>query len=180
MIFDNAYMNKLLYFTFIKQLDPLMGNLADTLSHLMFKKGIKSAELARKTGVGQPVIYRLMTGITDNPQINTLKPIADYFGVSLDQLVGIIPLTKQNLFNNTSLHDLQNKLITIKTISSVLVDLLPSLIDGYKKSVAGNLMKKEIPEDILPLLLLNGVNLMKAINQIQELLLSKTIIQDEL
>jgi len=64
-----------------------MKTLSVTLTYLMNKKGIKSAELARKTGVGQPVVHRLMTGVTENPQILTLKPIADFFQISIDQLL---------------------------------------------------------------------------------------------
>lgn len=155
-----------------------MENLSSILSHLMSEKGIKSAELARKTGVGQPVIYRLMTGTTDNPQILTLKPIADFFGVSLDQLLGLAPLVKQKTLDGTSLHTLNNKLTTAKTIASVLVDLLPSLIEGYKKAVDANLIKEEVPADILPLLPLNSTNLLKAINQLQEILITNNISQD--
>ncbi|MBV9576898.1 MAG: helix-turn-helix transcriptional regulator [Gammaproteobacteria bacterium] len=155
-----------------------MENLSSILSHLMSEKGIKSAELARKTGVGQPVIYRLMTGITDNPQILTLKPISDFFGVSLDQLLGLAPLVKQKILDGTSLHTINNKLTTAKTITSVLVDLLPLLIEGYKKAIDANLIKEEIPEDILPLLPLNSTNLLKAINQLQEILIINNISQD--
>lgn len=158
-----------------------MENLSAVLSHLMSEKRIKSAELARKTGVGQPVVYRLMTGTTENPQVLTLKPIADFFGVSLDQLLGLKPLSTQRSLDNISLHNLDNKLITIKTIASVLVDLLPSLIEGYKKAVSANLIKGEMSADILPLLPLNSANLLKTINQLQEMLITDTYLpQDQL
>lgn len=148
----------------------MMKNLSAVLSHLMSEKGIKSAELARKTSVGQPVVYRLMTGVTDNPQIQTLKPLADFFGVSIDQLLGIKPLHHQKTLDNISLHDINNKLTAIKTIASVLVDLLPSLIEGYKKAASTHLINKDIPAGILPLLPLNCTNLLKSINQLQEML----------
>jgi|SRR3990167_4637252 len=150
----------------------LMENLSTILSHLMSEKGIKSAELARKTGIGQPVVYRLMTGVTENPQVLTLKPIADFFGVSLDQLLGLSPLNNQRPMDNTLLHHLNNKLTTIKTIASALVDLLPDIIEGYQKAVSVNLIKETVPSDILPLLQLNITNLLKATNQIQELLIT--------
>lgn len=149
-----------------------METLSAILSHLMSEKGIKSAELARKTGVGQPVIYRLMTGATDNPQIHTLKPIADFFGVSLDQLIGLNSLNNQRTLNNILLHNVSNKLTTIKTIASVLVDIVPLLIEGYKKAVSANLIKEEVSADILPLLPINSANLLKTINQLQEILIT--------
>ena len=150
-----------------------MENLSTVLTYLMSEKGIKSAELARKTGIGQPVIYRMMTGTTENPQVLSLKPIADFFGVSLDQLLGLSPLNSQKPLDNISLHNLTNKLTTIKTIASVLVDLLPELIEGYKKAISANLINDEVPTDILPLLPINSMNLLKTINQLQEMLTVK-------
>lgn len=149
-----------------------MENLSSILSHLMAEIGIKSAQLARETGIGQPVVHRLMTGATENPQVLTLKPIADFFDVSLDQLLGLSPLNKQKPMDNITLHNLNNKLTTIKTIASVLVDLLPTLIDGYKKAVSSGLIKEEVSADILPLLPLNTTNLLKTINQLQEMLIA--------
>lgn len=148
-----------------------MDNLSSVLTYLMSKKEIKSAELARKTGVGQPVVYRLMTGATENPQILTLKPIADFFDVTFEQLLGITPLNNQKRLDNISLHNITNKLTTIKTIASVLTDLLPTLIEGYKNAVAAGLINEEISADILPLLPINSNNLLKAINLLQEVLI---------
>ena len=149
-----------------------MENLSSVLTHLMSEKGISSAELARKTGVTQPVIYRLMTGETENPQILTLKPIANFFGISIEQLLGLIPLNNQSSLDDILLHSINTKLSTVKTIASVLEDLLPGLIEGYQKAVAANLMKEIVSADILPLLTLNTANLLKTANQIQELLMT--------
>ena len=150
-----------------------MENLSTVLTYLMSEKGIKSAELARKTGVGQPVIYRMMTGETENPQVLSLKPLADFFDVSLDQLLGHSPLNSLKPFDNNSLHNLTNKLTTIKTVAGVLVDILPELIEGYKKAASVNLIKNEATIDILPLLPINSMNMLKAINQLQEMLTLK-------
>ena len=156
-----------------------MENLAATLTYLMSAKGIKSAELARKTGVGQPVVYRLMTGVTENPQVLTIKPIADFFGVTLDQLLGLSPLSNQRLMDNISIHNLNNKLTTIKTIASVLVDILPPLIEGYKKAISTKLVEEDVSADILPLLPLNSTNLLKTINQLQEILTTNSNISQD-
>jgi SOS-response transcriptional repressor LexA len=59
-----------------------------TLTELMKERKLTSAELARLTGVVQPVIYRMASGETDNPKIGTLIPIANYFGISINQLIG--------------------------------------------------------------------------------------------
>ncbi|MEO8400560.1 MAG: helix-turn-helix transcriptional regulator [Gammaproteobacteria bacterium] len=156
-----------------------MNNLSSVLSYLMSVKGIKCAELGRKTGVGQPVVYRLMTGVTENPQVLTIKPIAEYFGVSLDQLLGITPLNNQAVIDSALLHSLNSKLTTIKTIASILADLLPTLVDGYQKALSANLIGEELTAEILPLLPLNAKNLLKTTIQMQELLSAMKKPQDE-
>jgi transcriptional regulator with XRE-family HTH domain len=145
-------------------------NLSDVLSFLMSNRGIKSAELARKTSVAQPVVSRLITGATTNPQVLTIKPIADFFDVSFEQLLGISPLDVEKQFNSAQLNDLNNKVNSIKTIASALISILPALIEGYQKAISVNLIKEDVPADILPLFTLNMKNLLKTTDQIQELL----------
>ncbi len=53
-----------------------------TLSH------INGSALARRTGVAQPVINRLITGKNINPKLATLRPLANYFMVTVSQLIG--------------------------------------------------------------------------------------------
>jgi len=146
-----------------------MENLATVLTHLMTANNLSASELARKTGITQPVIHRLMTGATVNPQILTLKPIADYFGVSIDQLLGYVTLENRGIV----LHNINNKLSTIKTITSVLIDILPELINAYQKAIAANLINETIPANILPLVQLNITTLITAANQIQESLIKQ-------
>lgn len=66
--------------------------LAIVLKFLLQKERITESELARKTGVCQPVIHRMASGETDNPKIETLRPIANFFSISIDQLIGDKPL----------------------------------------------------------------------------------------
>lgn len=156
-----------------------MEKLSTILTHLMLEKGVNSAELARRSGVPQPVIYRLMTGATENPQVLTLKPIANYFGVSIEQLLGMISLSNRSSLDDALLHSVSTKLSTIKTIASVLVDFLPELINGYQKALSANLTKEVVSADVLPLLTLNANNLLKTANQIQEILTTNhTVPQD--
>ncbi len=58
----------------------------------MAELGINESELARRTGIGQPVVHRICSGETDNPKVATLSPIANFFAVSIDQLFGTEPL----------------------------------------------------------------------------------------
>lgn len=68
------------------------NRLASNLQELMRIRKINPTALARETGIGQPVIYRIATGETDNPTLSTLHPIAKYFGVSINQLIGDEPI----------------------------------------------------------------------------------------
>jgi SOS-response transcriptional repressor LexA len=73
--------------------------LAAVLKTLLQKRNLSESELSRRTGVCQPVIHRMASGETDNPKIETLRPIARYFSISLDQLVGDAPLTSEYVFH---------------------------------------------------------------------------------
>ncbi len=62
--------------------------LAETLQNLMARAGYSSHELARQTGINQPVIHRLISGENVNPTLATIAPIARCFDISISQLLG--------------------------------------------------------------------------------------------
>lgn len=157
----------------------IMKNLSEVLSSLMSEKGLSSSELARQTGVAQPIIYRLTKGDTTNPQIFTLKPIADFFDISLDQLIGAKPLRARRPLNDKAIHLLNGKLTTIATVAGALNDVLPHLEKSYRLAIASKLMTADIPEEILPLLQLNVLNLIKAIESIRAVLKSNQLCHSE-
>lgn len=64
------------------------STLADNLKYLILRRHINESELARLTSVSQPVIHRLANGNTKNPNIDTLRPLARFFNISIDQLIG--------------------------------------------------------------------------------------------
>ncbi|MCD6045732.1 MAG: peptidase S24-like domain protein [Gammaproteobacteria bacterium] len=70
-----------------------MSKLSTVLKALMHDVGITVTELARQTGVGQPVIHRMASGETDNPKVGSLSPIAKFFGINISMLVGDEPLS---------------------------------------------------------------------------------------
>lgn len=66
------------------------------LVDLMARNGINQAELARLSNVGQPTISRILKpfgpkGIKE-PTDKQVRPLAEHFGVSTDQLRGYAPL----------------------------------------------------------------------------------------
>lgn len=74
-----------------------MKKLNTILKALMAEVGISESELARRTGVGQPVVHRIASGETDNPKVATLSPIANFFAISISQLIGDEPLPENRL-----------------------------------------------------------------------------------
>jgi SOS-response transcriptional repressor LexA len=63
-----------------------------TLEKLMKLRGINMSQLHKSTAVPLTTINRMVNESSVNPTISTLIPIADYFGVTLNQLMGIDPL----------------------------------------------------------------------------------------
>lgn len=58
------------------------------LTDLMQRNNISLTLLHRNTGVAIPTIKRLQEDPTTNPTLSTLIPIANFFNVSLNQLIG--------------------------------------------------------------------------------------------
>lgn len=61
------------------------------LMQLMQMKDLTEAQLSREVSMAQPTVHKLMSGATTDPRISTLIPIANYFDVSIDQLLGLVP-----------------------------------------------------------------------------------------
>lgn len=74
-----------------------MKYLRHILRNLMDELNLSESELARRTQVGQPVIHRILSGETDNPRVATLSLIANYFSISISQLIGDVPLPEHRL-----------------------------------------------------------------------------------
>ena len=73
-----------------------MNKLSANIKKLLLNAKISENELARKTGVAQQIINRMLSGENQNPKISTLSPIANYFMVSISQLIG------DDIYVNTS------------------------------------------------------------------------------
>lgn len=54
----------------------------------MKAKGLSEYRLAQLTGVPQPTIHRIVNGESEDPKTATVKPLASYFGISVDELRG--------------------------------------------------------------------------------------------
>ena len=56
----------------------------NNVSELCKERGITIAELERKTGIGNGTVRRWKEM---NPRVDLLKKVADYFGVTIDDLM---------------------------------------------------------------------------------------------
>ncbi len=92
--------------------------LGKILKRLLFDKGMKPVDLAREVNIPPPTIHRLVTGKSTRPYKSSLKPIADYFSISVDELVGEKPLINNqvSLTENKNIQKF-NKSINIPIIS---------------------------------------------------------------
>jgi SOS-response transcriptional repressor LexA len=69
--------------------------LNNTLEYLIKKWGININQLHKHTGIPLSTLKRLRLNKENNPTLASLAPIANYFSVSLDQLIGREALPKK-------------------------------------------------------------------------------------
>lgn len=62
--------------------------IAQILNRLMSDKKIRVTELARQVNLPQPTVHRIAAGVCEHPHLSSLKPLAEYFGISVEQLKG--------------------------------------------------------------------------------------------
>jgi transcriptional regulator with XRE-family HTH domain len=77
--------------------DTNLERFTDTLRFLMKQSDhMNETQLAKAVNIPQPTIHRLLSGKVTDPRISTLNTLAMYFNISLDQLLGNIPINKEN------------------------------------------------------------------------------------
>ena len=63
-----------------------LSTLAKNIRKLRGKKNISQDKLSKLAGIAHNTIIKIETGLIKNPKIETVKNIADAFGISLDEL----------------------------------------------------------------------------------------------
>jgi transcriptional regulator with XRE-family HTH domain len=66
---------------------PEKSPLNIAITKLMSLFGLNDRELAKETNLAATIIVRLRNDPTANPTISTILPIANFFGVTIDQLI---------------------------------------------------------------------------------------------
>ncbi|WP_025847661.1 helix-turn-helix domain-containing protein [Paenibacillus ehimensis] len=62
--------------------------IAEKIHNLMAERGITKYRLAKESKVPYTTLTKILDGTTKNPQVDSLKLIADYFGKPLDYFTG--------------------------------------------------------------------------------------------
>lgn len=68
------------------------ASLASIVRRLRDARHWSAVALARRCGLSREVIGRIERGESQNPNMHTLLALADAFGVSVDALMGRVPL----------------------------------------------------------------------------------------
>ena len=66
--------------------------LSDNLNLLMAEARLNANELARRTNIPPSSIKKIRNNDNPNPTLTTLSPLANFFSVTVSQLIGEIPL----------------------------------------------------------------------------------------
>lgn len=61
--------------------------LQDNISHLLQQKGTSNRAAAKKLGVSSNLMWKLEHTESYDPKVSTLMKVAEYFGVTLDDLI---------------------------------------------------------------------------------------------
>ncbi len=75
----------------------MFEKLSDNLNLLMEEASISADELGRRTGIPSSTIKKIRNRYNPNPTLTTLLPLAQYFVVTLGQLVGDEPLPETRI-----------------------------------------------------------------------------------
>lgn len=76
------------------------NKLRDNLIKLMRRCRVKVSELHKSTGVPLTTLKRMKNDTNSNPTLSSIIPVANFFGLTVDQLVGIVPLPSDKLLGS--------------------------------------------------------------------------------
>ncbi len=68
------------------------SSLKNVLRQLMDEVGVTEAELSRYSDIPQPTLHRILSGATRSPRGQSLAPLANFFSITINQLMGVDPL----------------------------------------------------------------------------------------
>lgn len=118
---------------------PRYFKLGQNLKRLLFERNMKPIDLAREVNLPQPTIHRLVTGKTTRPYRSSLEPIAEFFSVTVEELLGEAPEASQ-IWDQQAIKKNKDQAITnntqqlVKNIPIISWNALSSLQAAIEKS----------------------------------------------
>jgi SOS-response transcriptional repressor LexA len=106
------------------------ANLMTVLKALVLSENLTANALAKILNLPTPTINRLMTGEVQDPRASTLCAIADYFDITVDQLLGRTPLP-------TKLTKTEFGTLMVKPKSSIPIVNMTDTIEHIKTEPRG-------------------------------------------
>jgi transcriptional regulator with XRE-family HTH domain len=94
-------------------------HLSTNLARLMFENNLDAPELSRLTSVPTATINRLRANIVTNPTIASLLPIANFFSISLNQLIGTDEIPSSRIAGTFHPEYRNEKIIPLITLDQI-------------------------------------------------------------
>lgn len=110
------------------------NHLGAVLTRLMKECDLDDAEVSRATGLSRSTITRLRI-YQGNPTVSNLKPLADLFDITIDQLLGFSPINSKGRLPG------QHKSITQTAKKIPLIDLKNVSVWATKKTLKNDSIK---------------------------------------
>ncbi|OGT42074.1 MAG: hypothetical protein A3F42_07390 [Gammaproteobacteria bacterium RIFCSPHIGHO2_12_FULL_37_34] len=111
---DHLLVDSPLQSVYISEAERYHGSPSSVLRYLMQDIGnMSEGELSRRTGVPQPTIHRILSGMTPNPRIESIEPLAEFFNISPDQMLGRIPLPKDRISGSFAVTTATKKIVPL-------------------------------------------------------------------
>lgn len=106
------------------------------LKYLLDREGMNAYELAGKTNVPQPTIHRILSGESRDPRTQTVKPIADYFGVSVSDM------KEKELANSDWIRPTEQRRIRLTEREESMIIKFRSLLDEQQAEIEEEITSK--------------------------------------
>lgn len=100
-------------------------NLCEIIRVLMQERRLDDMSLSEATGVALTSLSRMKNDPSANPTIASLQPVADYFGLTISQLIGETSLNKAY-----TVKPQKNQRMTIKQVPVIAWDLITPFLEG--------------------------------------------------
>ena len=72
------------------------------IKSLLRTMDMNPTQLAEACGLAQPTVQRILSGEIINPKLPVLVPICEFFSISLDEMIGLKPISAKEIKKRNS------------------------------------------------------------------------------